>query len=91
MLKRMLVGLPAAALIVACAFLPAQLMPKTSPTAPSTDLPLLETDSNKLRQALDSGEASAFIDLSHEGYQGEMYKPGVQKYTVDIQAAQKVD
>jgi hypothetical protein len=78
-------------MIFACALMPAPLAPKTSAATPSADLPLLESDSTKLRQALDSGEASALIDLSHEGYQGEMHKPGVQKYTVDIQTAQKVD
>jgi hypothetical protein len=90
--KRILVVFVMGMMVAACAFAPTLLEnPQTPEVAAPRALPRFESDPAVTDDLVGQGKALPLLDLADEEFQGEMFKPGTQRYTVKMKPETKVD
>jgi hypothetical protein len=62
-----------------------------APTPGDGNLPMFESDPDKMTDIMDGGGGVELFALVNEPEQDEMYSPGVQRYSVDFKADAQVD
>ena len=90
MRDRVLFALPAVALLtLACGL--TSLLPGGTDVQTAPGLPKFEQDDDRVIQLVEDGQARTLYDLINESDDGEMFKPGVQRYTADIHPDDLID
>jgi hypothetical protein len=90
MSKRAFLLLPIATLLsVACSL--TSLIPGGFAKDQTPGLPVFEQDDDKVVSSVENGDARTLYDRINESDAGEMFEPGTQRYTVDLQPADLVD